>query len=461
MIRLGEHKKRPRTQVGYPSPSWNDFPRGNMIRAWAEKIRQVVCSPQLDVDRVRVTGLAALVEHDYPRNVEAMARLIAQDLGVAFVRVQPDHESLPQKSHKNSGKVRSILYLEPGAWLGSPDQGSQVLSYLENNFATPDVLVVSCCRNIDDVWISLRRITGFTRLFSVSAPNAEELGECLIARCERNWIADELLNNPRRAGELLRAAYEGYEGLALAALYVQRIFLEDGRAATLRDLAHLDSVGFVETCSVLPSVDCFDERVALHEAGHAAVAMVDSGGVHIPDLVTVVPRRFTYGFMTHSRTHCERRQMAYTPAMAHHDLRLGLGGRAAEEIAYGFQHISDLSSWDMEKAATTLITCVESYGFYFGLGQASLPYLGITAHTEHSNFARLQASAEWCRVFEDLYQETLDICRSNWQLVESIKNALLTHKVLVREDLENLYKAHCSARLMDDKYQLRRVVHAA
>lgn len=437
--------------VGYPIPTWSDFPQSASVLRWVRQLIRGWRQSALDASTARLFGATALIEHDYPRNIEALARLIAADLEVEIQSIDPEQALLPVVPTKFSGQLQGVVYLESGSWQEAEDgpgtprsdtPAGRVRSFLEGNFESPTFIVITTCRDVEKVYPPLRRISGFSRVFELPCPSPEELGALFIASCDRAWLADDIVGNARRVGLLLGGSHEGYEGRVSARLFAQRITVLEGRRVTLNDLALLDSVGPIESCAKLPMRKELNERVAWHEAGHAAVALADSNGRHIPEYLTVTPRRNTLGFMTLSREYWERRRFAYTRSMMVHEIRVSLAGRAVEEIIYGHDEVSDLCVDDLERAAETLRSGVLKYGFQFASARSVLPALVESSVTSEAAFRQVQSNPAWRGALEQEYEVTMKTIQRNRPLIEAIQRRLLRDRVMFREEFEMIWSAH-------------------
>lgn len=439
-------------KVGYRTAAWSDLPGCAPIERWANQLYRTLKEVDHSNDDLRLAGIAGLVVHDYPRNIEALSGLIAAKLDVPFTSIDPEHDSLPEIDlHNESRRIAGVLFLQPGSWqeaeegLGTPradTAAGRIRMLLERNFESPEFVIVSSCEEAESVCPRLRRLTSFSRIFELAAPSPEELGGVFVTSCDREWLSPEVRDNPRRVGLLLKGCYDGFEGRALARLFVQRIAQLEHRKVTLKDLALLDSVGVVESCRTLPHDYGFAERVAWHEAGHVVVALADSLGSHIPEYVTIIPRRNTLGYMTLSSEHRERCQLAYTRKMMIHDLRVLLAGRAAEALIYGDSEVSDLSAHDLERAANLLRTGVLKYGLQFASSMAVLPQLCDTSFAGGGVFAQVASLPAWRHYLEREYRIARKIAEHNRSLLELIQQRLIGERVLFCDDLEAMWHSY-------------------
>jgi cell division protease FtsH len=97
-----------------------------------------------------------------------------------------------------------------------------------------------------------------------------------------------------------------------------------------------------------PLSPAFGRSVAAHEAGHAAVAILDSNGKNIPDYWSIVPGADFKGVVAESIAYRESLGGRTTYADFRHQIRVRLAGRAAEELAFGPENISSGACGDLE-----------------------------------------------------------------------------------------------------------------
>ena len=90
------------------------------------------------------------------------------------------------------------------------------------------------------------------------------------------WLGDEIDN------ERLRH---------LAALNMARLVKRESRKATFIDLVGMVTAGFGDSDEAARDNEVLLHHTAVHEAGHAAVAIVDSSGKNTPEYSTIVARK--------------------------------------------------------------------------------------------------------------------------------------------------------------------------
>ena len=110
---------------------------------------------------------------------------------------------------------------------------------------------------------------------------------------------------------------------------------------------------------------------AYHEGGHALVALY-TDGAHPVHKATVVPRGVALGMVTQlpesdDETSVSRRQLLAK-------LDVAMGGRVAEELIFGEEHVTTGASSDLEQATRLARAMVTRYGMSDKIGQMSISY---------------------------------------------------------------------------------------
>ncbi|MCC7301208.1 MAG: ATP-dependent zinc metalloprotease FtsH [Bacteroidia bacterium] len=176
--------------------------------------------------------------------------------------------------------------------------------------------------------------------------------------------------------------------------------------------------------------------IAFHEAGHATVSWLVE---HASPLVkvTIVPRGRSLGAAWYLP---EERQITTTEQLFD-EMCAALGGRAAEEIAFGKISTGALS--DLEKITKQAYAMVVYYGlneklgnisFYDSSGQTEFgfqkPYSEKTAQTIDEEVSKL---------IEKAYNRTKQLLASNKDKLTQLANQLLEKEVIFKEDLETIF----------------------
>jgi cell division protease FtsH len=138
----------------------------------------------------------------------------------------------------------------------------------------------------------------------------------------------------------------------LGVLCLQRLARAEERTLELQDIFDLALRGAAENGD-RPAASPGPGRrsVAVHEAGRAVVAILDSEGANFPDYCTVIPSRNFEGMVVGSLAYQHAAEQELTYARFRHAIRLALAGRAAEELVFGPERVSSGCSADLEFCA--------------------------------------------------------------------------------------------------------------
>ena len=182
---------------------------------------------------------------------------------------------------------------------------------------------------------------------------------------------------------------------------------------------------------------------AYHEGGHALVAEVlpDSDNVH---KVTIIPRGATGG-VTWTIPEYDR---PYTSVTEYKDeLAKALGGRIAEEVVYGRDHITSGASSDLRQATSIARDMIIEQGMgtklrdqSFHEDEGGLMMDRITREKPYSE----KTAEEIDREIKDLIDEAADRARAilaaNRDHLEKLKDALIEHETLEADEVADLLR---------------------
>lgn len=161
-------------------------------------------------------------------------------------------------------------------------------------------------------------------------------------------------------------------------------------------------------------------RVAIHEAGHAVVRFVDSTGGKDLGFVSVVPRSDgTLGFVASAP-----RERALRSRVQHLEyVRLLLGSRAAGELAYGAEGVSDGCSNDLSAASRIALMLVTEVG----LGPSRNLLTAGQPGPEH----RIEAEA----ILAQAYREVLDTLRTHRTVLDRLAARLVERQEMTGDEV--------------------------
>jgi Peptidase family M41 len=179
------------------------------------------------------------------------------------------------------------------------------------------------------------------------------------------------------------------------------------------------------------------KRVAVHEAGHALVALTGlERGRDVP-MLTIIPRADgNLGFA--ARAPAE--QDSLTRAEMEESIRVLLGGRAAEELVFGLENISAAAGGsavsDLGQATQAILRLLTAFGYSKAGGLLWMEWDAIRALSLGDEILR-EARA----TLERLYKETLTRLETNRAALERVVAGLIERQELGAAELRKLVEA--------------------
>ncbi len=188
---------------------------------------------------------------------------------------------------------------------------------------------------------------------------------------------------------------------------------------------------------------------AYHEAGHAIV------GIHVPGhdpvhKVTIIPRGRALGLTWYLP---ERDKLSHTKEWALSRLATAMGGKAAEEIIFGPEKITNGASGDIQQVTQLATAMVSQWGMSDKLGNINYVatqenYLGAQSQWNASGESRKIIDQEVRQLVDDAYDRAMKILKDNHEEFENLAQGLLEYETLTGEDMMRVIRGE--APKMDD-----------
>src|SRR6478672_4957289 len=178
---------------------------------------------------------------------------------------------------------------------------------------------------------------------------------------------------------------------------------------------------------------------AYHEAGHALCAMKVAGNDPLHK-VTIVPRGRALGL---AFTLPEDDRVSITRQQLEANLVMTYGGRTAEELVFGYDHVTTGASSDIQKATSIARRYVTQWGLSDAIGPILVGdneqelFLGreIQHRREVSEQTAQLVDREVKRVIEEAFQRAKRTLQENIDLLHQVAGALLERETLTAEDI--------------------------
>jgi len=242
----------------------------------------------------------------------------------------------------------------------------------------------------------LAQMDGFTRgerpIFVIGATNRSDLLDPALLRPGRFDIEVEVANPGAdaraRLFEIHTSGMALAEGVTFGSLVkrtaglsgaeIRQVCLEAGMIALRRGSARIETADLQEAVTNV-SFGLASERLvlgeaerwktAVHEAGHA-VAQHALFPDELPAQLTILPRGGALGFMAQEASDTVKDQ---DRRRVESEVRVLLGGRAAEELLLGVDEVTAGCSNDLERASALAVRMVADWGMDAEVGVVSLP----------------------------------------------------------------------------------------
>jgi cell division protease FtsH len=332
-----------------------------------------------------------------------------------------------------------------GAGLGGGhDEREQTLNQLlveMDGFESNDGVILIAATNRPDVLDpALLRPGRFDRQIVVDSPDLRGREGILKVHLRNKPIADDVdittlaRGTPGMAGADLANLVNEAALLAVRRNH-EKIFMAD-----LEDAKDKVMLGAERKSMVMKE----EERrlTAYHEAGHAICAMRVKGNDPLHK-VTIVPRGRALGL---AFTLPEDDRVSVTRQQLEANLVMSYGGRVAEELIFGYDHVTTGASSDIQKATAIARRYVTQWGLSDAIGPILVGdneqelFLGreIQHRREVSEQTAQLVDAEVKRVIDRSYERAKITLQENLELLHQVATALLERETLTRDDIELL-----------------------
>lgn len=338
-------------------------------------------------------------------------------VGVGASRIR-DMFSEARKKAAKAGKSSAVIFIDEIDVIGGKRDGGQQREYDQtlnqlltemdgiHTSETPRILIMAATNRKEILDPALLRPGRFDRHIGVELPDVK--GRLHILQIHAK-------NKPLESVELLdRTAAEtfGFSGAQLEGVMNEAAIYAMRESSDVIGRSHLTSAIDKVMMGEKTDRETTEEervRVARHELGHAIVAEIVAPGSVAN--VTLSPRGQALGYVRHQP---QRERYLYTKDYLEGQIRIALGGAAAEEIFYGNR--STGSKGDFDQAINMVRTMAEC-----GLTELGIIDPGMLTPEKLSSLAS--------GMLEDLLQQTKAM------LQEQIHTFEYALDILVREEV--------------------------
>lgn len=356
-----------------PISPFASIPGAEPLQNWAEELK-IACAGGDDAEWHLMGRAVILVLDDLTRGLD-LTKMAAEVAGIGFLNIDTDDvmDLAPRSSFRKMAPA--LLYLEPGEWIAKPkddldaesaqkriDFQRRLIKWINEFDVTQPIVLVTGVEALGDMSGLIDAPGAFDRYFELPPVPVLLQGEIFINELGRDKCGKTLREIPAKLGCLLDREFSRRRRDMLL-LYLRRLNRREKRLIEFLDVMHVTNHGFAEEGAVPPSSDEARQHVAMHEAGHAAMAILDSDGKNMPEYCSIVPGAYFNGFVSESLGYQLSLEDRTSYATFRHRIRIGLAGRAGEELAFGPENVSTGATSDLQTAWKTSFRAFSRWGF--------------------------------------------------------------------------------------------------
>ena len=353
--------------------SWEKLGHVDVIRNWAGEVFdpfEVIA----DVDQWLLIGRAVTIIHEDVDYCREIYKRVAKDTTSQFVVIPAEKviSIFSQYDHLcNEGP--QLIYLEPGPWMQefNPDTSTvdkatfdtvqqKIINFIIGSDPFPLVIIGTSTNEYEKFHSKFRQDHLFNRRFAVTKPSYEESAKVFLDNIGLSICDESLTNELPKVGKLLDIDFNDKRRQGIVALALKRVAKRESRLLNFKDLVYVAVHGTMESDPIVNNNKDSIRRVAIHEAGHAVIAIVDSEGANFPDYLSAMPTHAHKGMMVDSYSYSLKNDEIKSYRNLRHQVRVFLAGRAAEELVLGSEEVSCFSAKDDLEKATRI--CNDMFG---------------------------------------------------------------------------------------------------
>ncbi|PKA55910.1 ATP-dependent zinc metalloprotease FTSH 11, chloroplastic/mitochondrial [Apostasia shenzhenica] len=182
---------------------------------------------------------------------------------------------------------------------------------------------------------------------------------------------------------------------------------------------------------------------AYHESGHAIVAL-NTDGAHPIHKATIMPRGSALGMVTQlpsqDETSISKKQLLAR-------LDVCMGGRVAEELIFGDEHVTTGASNDLHTATELAQYMVSSCGMSDTIGPV---------HVKERPGSEMQSriDAEVVKLLREAYDRVKRLLKKHENALHALANALLEYETLNADDIKRVLNPYQGGQLSEQQEEL-------
>ncbi len=432
---------------------WSNLGRVEVIRNWSNELATLT-ETNSSLDDWNLAGHAVVIVHNDVEDCRKILQRVAADIGFDFTYF--DERSILANFAGESTSTQcdkaTLVYLEPGTWMKNIEdvesQDSDTLATLQENISQmvrqfdPKLPIVFCTsiEKYEDLSVSFRKQGLFDRRFLVIKPSLEEIGANFLDALGEGIIGDSLKAELGKLGKLIDLEFDDKRRLGLITIRLKRLAKKEKRKIEFLDLVDAAMRGSIESDDYPEKSDEVLRYVAIHEAGHAAISILDSDGENIPEYASIIEGEDFNGIVSDSFAYHYAKTDKKTYADFRHNIRVSLAGRVAEHLVFGSEFVRlGSAKGDLTKASELCNEVFGSRGISSNMEtmQGASENLLIDSELTDTNLTNIENMTR--SFLTRQYAIVYELLSQNKQFFEAIVMKLIEKRLLDQKDLKEVY----------------------
>ena len=307
---------------------------------------------------------------------------------------------------------------------------NQLLTEMDGFEGNSGIIIIAATNRADVLDSALLRPARFDRQVQVDVPDIKGRLAVLKVHCRDKKLADDV------SLEAIARRTPGFSGADLANLLNEAAILTARRRKEATSLAEIDDAvdRIIAGMEGKPLTDGRSKRlIAYHEVGHALVGTLVKA--HDPvQKVTLIPRGQAQGLTWFSP---DEEQMLVSRAQLRARIMGALGGRAAEDVVFGYAEVTTGAGGDIQQVASIARQMVTRFGMS-DLGQCSLEagnqevFLGrdLMTRSDGSDATAARVDAAVRKIVQTCYEDTVKLVAEHRACMDRVVELLIEKESL-------------------------------
>lgn len=315
---------------------------------------------------------------------------------------------------------------------------NQLLTEMDGFEGNTGIIVIAATNRVDVLDAALLRPGRFDRQVTVDVPDVKGRLEILNVHARNKKLANEV------SLEVIAKRTPGFSGADLANLLNESAILTARRRKDATSMSEVDAAidRVIAGMEGTALVDSKTKRlIAYHEVGHAIVGTLLKH--HDPvQKVTLIPRGQAKG-LTWFTPSDDQSLISRSQILAR--IMGALGGRAAEEVVFGYPEVTTGASNDLQQVTSMARQMVTRFGMS-NIGplalesQSSDPFLGrsMGSSSQYSEDVASRIDMQIRSIVQHCHDETVQIIKDNRVVIDQLVDILIEKETISGEEFRNI-----------------------